>query len=957
MNKLFRIYLTLLLTTGTGMHGIAQAVRHINSDWQEFTVAAVKPDMFSAREMEGAYFMIAFRDGVKNNAIKESGIEIVRKLDPGHYIVRFSANMAAARSSPLIERLYTVNDRWKLAPGLAKMMDEEEEASYTLITRDMKKLRQELPEQIAVMEEHTASGALMIRCKPAVLKSAILPHTEVIFIGRTSIVPREESLLLDADLGVNKVNLLHDRYPALEGSTMTVSVKEQLYRTDDIDLRGRHKETGLSGKSVSGHSTDMATLIAGAGNSAAKSRGVAKRAWLASSDFNQLMPDRDAYFSVHDITVQNHSYGTSIENFYGAHAHGYDLHANRNPSVLHIFSAGNSGMQTDTVGVYRGVKGFANLTGNFKMAKNILTVGAVDTLLAADPYVSRGPAYDGRIKPELVTYSGGGSSNSAALLTGITVLLQESFKKQHGGALPPSALLRAVLFNSAADLESRGPDFFTGYGNVNAYKALQSLQQQQYFEGSVQQGEETTFTLTVPENIHELKLSLVWNDPAAEPNAYRALVNDLDLALEHKASAKSWQPWVLNPYPHADSLSLPARRGKDRLNNAEQISILKPEAGEYQLKISGYDVPEGPQQFYLVYQWEEEEQFQWTYPTGSDFMPQYGERSAIFRWETTYAAKQGVLEFSIDEGNSWQLIAKDVDLLKEFYQWQAPELFTHALARMRINDKEYVSDTFTISRPLRAAVGFNCSDSVMLRWDKLDDAAGYTIYSMGDQYLEEVAHSSDTFFIFQKSAVPQQLFSIAPQTAGQRAGIRNRAFDYSMQGVDCYIAYFVATGIDEEGVELNLRLGTNRGVEQVRFERKNRQDFKAVVAYEKPLSADIVHVDNAPFQGYNEYRAVIGFSNGEELITDISPVYFLSSRAFLVFPNPVTSRDELHIYTRNFQDEEVELLLYNSHGQQVLEYRLTTDREKVSLYGLIPGLYFYTLKGGGTKYHGRLIIQ
>ena len=85
----------------------------------------------------------------------------------------------------------------------------------------------------------------------------------------------------------------------------------------------------------------------------------------------------------------------------------------QSPTLLHVFLAGNQGTAKPSAGMYRDL-GFANLTGNFKQAKNVLIVSAVDSTMTVNSLNSRGPAYDGRVKPELVAHGQGGTSEAAA---------------------------------------------------------------------------------------------------------------------------------------------------------------------------------------------------------------------------------------------------------------------------------------------------------------------------------------------------------------------------------------------------------------------------------------------------------------------------------------------------------------------------------------------------------------
>ena len=98
------------------------------------------------------------------------------------------------------------------------------------------------------------------------------------------------------------------------------------------------------------------------------SKGAAWGALLTSSDYASLLPDADAVYQQNKLSVQNHSYGTGIENFYGTDAVAYDMTVKNTPVLLHVFSAGNSGTLASASGPYSAIQGFANLTGSFKMA-------------------------------------------------------------------------------------------------------------------------------------------------------------------------------------------------------------------------------------------------------------------------------------------------------------------------------------------------------------------------------------------------------------------------------------------------------------------------------------------------------------------------------------------------------------------------------------------------------------
>jgi subtilisin family serine protease len=262
--------------------------------------------------------------------------------------------------------------------------------------------------------------------------------------------PKEELSTGFLDLSLNRINLVHDQYPSFRGDSIRISVKEQGFDTTDIDLVGRSFHTGRASSITTSHAAIMATIIAGAGNSSQEALGVAPAASVGSTSFANLFAEPELFFRQNGISIQNHSYGTVVESFYGPEAASYDSLAHAFPELSLVFSSGNSGTAASATGPYAGLAGVANLTGNFKMAKNIITVGATDSLGVLEALSSRGPAYDGRVKPELTAFGQDGSSGASALVSGTVALLQQAYRRAFN-ILPSSSLVKALLLNSAED--------------------------------------------------------------------------------------------------------------------------------------------------------------------------------------------------------------------------------------------------------------------------------------------------------------------------------------------------------------------------------------------------------------------------------------------------------------------------------------------------------------------------
>ncbi|HEX8677684.1 MAG TPA: S8 family serine peptidase, partial [Segetibacter sp.] len=552
---------------------------------------------------------------------------------------------------------------YKLSPVLAAKIDSMR-STGTYLFRIMI-AGKELPQQLRLAKlnarkvvEYDSVSFYLIDASMRQLIDLILPLPKVLFVEDGTRVPKEETQVNNLDLSTNRINVVHHRFPQWNGDGLTISIKENKPDTTDIDFAGRYLTTTLSSPVTSDHATNMATMIAGGGNSWYLGKGAAWGAVISSSDYSRLLPDPNAVLKQYNISVQNHSYGVDIENFYAPDAGAYDESVINNPSLLHIFSSGNSGTLASTTGAYAGITGFANLTGSFKMAKNILTVGATDSFSSVAPQSSKGPAFDGRVKPELVAFGIDGSSGAAALVSGVSLMLQQQYK-QLNGTLPANALIKAVLLNSADDCGNKEVDYSNGFGSLNALNAVNNIQLGRYVDGAVSSGATQSFTLAVPAGIKKIKITLVWNDPPATANAVKALKNDLDLLLVNNATNESWKPWVLNPFPQVDSLQQPATRKRDSLNNVEQVTLNNPAAGNYDVTVKGYEVSD-KQSFYIAYQFDSTDKFEWHFPTASD--PVFSAAANTLRWNSSYREAKGKLDYSVDNGSTWQMIDPAVNL-------------------------------------------------------------------------------------------------------------------------------------------------------------------------------------------------------------------------------------------------------------------------------------------------------
>lgn len=742
----------------------------------------------------------------------------------------------------------------------------------------------------------------------------------------------DERLLNGADLTVNGLRAVQRRYPALTGQGLVVSVKENPLDPTDIDFRGRLLTTPAGTVIESVHASIMATLIAGAGNSGPAGEGAARQAGIASSSYANLLPDANADLTRLGVSVQNHSYGTGIENYYGLEALGYDQQTRQLPTLLHVFSSGNVGTASSTDGLYKGLAGVANLTGQFKMSKNSLAVGATDALGQVAALSSRGPAYDGRVKPELVAYGDAGSSDAAALGSGAALLVQQAYRDSQGGTLPPAALVKAVLINSARDVGRAEVDFEAGFGQLDALKAVRTVLEGRYRAGSVGQGQEQLFTLTVPAGTPQLKITLTWTDPEAAANATQALINDLDLSVLDP-STTTWLPWTLSAYPSLDSLARPARRRADHLNNVEQVTISLPAAGTYQLRVRGYAVPSGPQAFSLAYE-VVAPGFEWLTPnTLRNVRPG---QTARLRWNYAGPATKARLEYRPIGRAAWRAITTSLDPTQRTYAWAAPDTTTLAQLRCTVDNQAYVSDTFALARPPALRIGYVCADETLLTWPATPGATQYQVYKLSTNYLEPFQVVADTLLRVSATQNAGPYFAVAPVLSGRLAE-RSTTVNQSEAGVACYIRSFLPLASVTDNVQLALQLGTLYRLQSLQLQRLGDNGFQTIQTINPVTQAAFIFTDPGATTGLNHYRLLGQDVAGRTFLSQEVDVQLVSQGELLVFPNPVVIGQELQIAGEPNVPLQIEL--YDALGRLVRTDFVQGALNPFDTSDLRPGVY------------------
>ncbi|MGH1385170.1 S8 family serine peptidase [Kordia sp.] len=523
-----------------------------------------------------------------------------------------------------------------------------------------------------------------------------------------------------------------------------------------IDFQGRLENPITANGGT--HADGVSGIMTGAGNLDPTNRGMAVGSDFYTTDaINDItalsFTDNATVTLVNngDVQITNNSYGTGCNDGYDGLGRAVDQFAENNQTVLHVFAAGNSG--ADNCGYGAGA-GWGNIGGGANESKN--TIATANTFFNGQLVgsSSRGPAADGRIKPDISAHgqgqisttedngyqSFGGTSGASPGIAGVAAQLYEAYTILNGGALPESALIKAALLNTATDYGNTGPDFSFGWGMINGLRAAMLLEEGRYLDSSISQGGSNDHSITVPANTSEVRFMVYWNDAPAAANASPALVNDLDLIVTDPGST-THQPWILDTTPNAAFLNTPATTGTDRLNNVEQVLISNPAAGTYNINIAGFNVPMGPQKYYIVYEIITDG-ITLTYPIGGEKL--IAGAQTIVHWDSKNAVNNNQIELSEDNGATWTSLATLPPTLRN-YTWNVPNNLASGECLLRITNGTFTDQSTAFSAVRRVSgVGISqvCPDETTITWTAVSGATSYDVYILGEKYMEVVETST-----------------------------------------------------------------------------------------------------------------------------------------------------------------------------------------------------------------------
>lgn len=591
-------------------------------------------------------------------ALEESGTRVLRPMGSGRYLVRVEGGEVSARSGMPQLNLQRIDPAEKRMGVSGALLSSGGQARLDVYFYDDVTFEQARAAVVAAggaPVDPLQTGFGFVRSIEAVLdRSAV----DALAAGNLAQLIRDRPRDLQSNnataAALSKVDVARETF-GLTGEGVVVSVYEiSPLQTDHPEFEGR--ATGPSG-TPEAHATHVAGTVAAAGLQPS-ARGMAPEATVVGHVVDLSFVDRKAESFMNDrAAADNNSWSFVVGWNYDSSrslnwewfgfvdefgAYSPETAALDELSLarqtLMVYSAGN-----DNTDAGPSIAPFAHYHGNrdevwcvssdasgndcptelcgtrceatrhpadgpwttmslIASMKNGLAVGAVTSTRQIASFSSRGPARDGRVKPDVVakglslyslTKNGGytsmqGTSMAAPVVTGVAALLSEQWRGIFGGP-PRPEMLRALIIHGTDDLGEEGPDYTYGFGLVNALRSSEILDAdrggaRRVRTGVVAQADRWSVPVEFTAG-DEIRLSLVWNDTPNVAYTTPALVNDLNLSLV-APDGRRIHPWTLDPAtPDA-----PAVRGVNRVDNAERIDWTADVTGSWRIEVDGSGV-------------------------------------------------------------------------------------------------------------------------------------------------------------------------------------------------------------------------------------------------------------------------------------------------------------------------------------------------------------------------------
>ena len=169
---------------------------------------------------------------------------------------------------------------------------------------------------------------------------------------------------------------------------------------------------------------------------------------------------------------------------------------------------------------------------------------------------------------------------------------------------------------------------------------------------------------------------------------------------------------------------------------------------DYLIRISSRKQSSTQQAYSVDWSFPRQQDVVWYSPMRTD--PLTSGQPTYIRWQASPDLTEGSLSYRFIGSNSWEVIQARQNLQTGYVQYTLPDTLALLQFRLSIPNHDFLSDTVFVTPSLQIKTGLYCQDSVLVYWNPIPPLHQYTVYTLGQRYLEPTREVSDTFCVLQQ---------------------------------------------------------------------------------------------------------------------------------------------------------------------------------------------------------------
>ena len=897
----------------------------------------------------------ALPDAATIELLKSNGILLQQYLPDNNYIaiVRPPLNTAAIVEIK-INGIIDVAPDWKIDQSLKQLLSKQQAVKVYV------SLYKGVDDKAFVRQLGLAGGSIeQDEMKSVGIYVASVPTASVYqlaqWYGIEYMSPVYSNIPLDLETNYTaRANVANapvtDGGYGFTGQGVTVGVGDNTSAIYNIDLKDR--VINYNPAPYEFHGIHVSGIVGGAGIVDPRGQGIAPHTGIVSQLYDQVWAQTAALHAAHNMTITNNSYAArggdcKFAGIYDASSIALDR-LSIQYGVLHVFAAGNDAL----LNCSPFPPSYATIAGGYQVSKNCVTVGSIDRAYQnTEVWSSTGPVQDGRLKPEMAAvgvyvfspsevdsyFVTLGTSQASPQVAGALSLLTERYRNTHAGANPRTDLLKAILLNGTKDVNLPGPDFKNGFGALDIYRSLQIMDSNRYSTGTITSGNSQNSVINVPPNTSQLKVMLYWHDPAGSPLAAKELVNDLDLQVTEPGGAVHL-PLVPDPTPA--NVQLAATERRDSLNNAEQVTIHNPAAGNYTVSVKGFSVPTGSQDYVITYDLLPNK-LQITNPIQGQAIK--ANDSLYIYWDAPAFGGLLTLQMTTDNGMSWNTIANNIADTSKSYVWNVPNI-SSGQCRIKLTrnatGESVTTGLFIISpQSLLTLDAIQCPGYIRMNWNSIANATGYEVMMKRGPYMQVIDTVNATSYTFSGLELDSFYYVAVRPIVDGLSGYRSIAVHRRPNDGTC-------TGTISDGDLM---------VQGIITPHSGRKFTSTELTNHEQLQVEVRNLDDAPANNYRVSYSLNGGSWQTQIFTTAIPansattvnIASLDLSALggydiivaienLAMTDPVNRNDTVHLHIVHLPNDPINLLAGFTDGfEDMPAFTCTKDS-----FGISPNAHW-----------------